>query len=132
MHDGVERRLALKSNAWPVGKREVASLQLRVVRKPAEGAEYAGVRFCPAKSKPGCYRERHLIAAVREQGAARPAMALEHGDRACVLHDAVSLRRIDLDYIVALRLQAAEAHPVLYILIGQRLFACHSGWSLAV
>src|SRR5262249_11028587 len=131
VRDGVERRLTLKSDAWPVGKREVASIQLRVVRKPAEGAEYAGARFRPTKSEPGCDGERHLIAAVREQGAARPAMALEHSDRACVLHDAVSLRRIDLDHIVALRLQAAEAHQVFYILRRKKIFASRKGRRIA-
>src|SRR5262249_48852175 len=122
-HDGIERRLTLKSDAWPVGKREVASIQFRVVRKPAEGAEYAGVRSRPAKSEPGCDGESHLIAAVREQGAARPAAALEHGDRACILHDAVSLRRIDLDHIVALRMQAAEAHEIFHVLHRKEIFA---------
>ena len=112
MHDGIECRLTLKSDAWPVRERDVAPLQPRVVRKPTEGAEYAGVRFRPAKSKPGGDGERHLIAAVREQGAARPAVPLEHGKGACVLHDAVGLRRIDLDHIVARRIQAAETHEV--------------------
>src|SRR6266568_6341112 len=99
MHDGIECRLTLKSDAWPVRERDVAPLQPCVVRKPTEGAEYAGVRFRPAKSKPGGDGERHLIAAVREQGAAGPAVPLEHGKRACVLHDAVGLRWIDLDHI---------------------------------
>ena len=127
MHDGIECRLTLKSDAWPVRERDVAPLQPRVVRKPTEGAEYAGVRFRPAKSKPGGDGERHLIAAVREQGAARPAVPLEHGKGACVLHDAVGLRRIDLDHIIALGMQAAKAHEVFHVLRRKKIFAGREG-----
>src|SRR5262249_17019600 len=120
-----------KPGPGPGERRGVPSTHPGVARNPAEGAEYAGVRFRPTKSEPGCDGERHLIAAVREQGAARPAMALEHGDRACVLHDAVSLRRIDLDHIVALRLQAAEAHQVFYIWRRKKIFASRKGRRIA-
>ena len=50
-------------------------------------------------------------------------MALQHVERAGVLHDAVGLRRIDLDDVAALGLQAAEAHQVLHVLRREQVLA---------
>ena len=119
----VERRLPLESDAGPFRQREIAAVQLGVIGKAAEGAEYAGIGFRAAEPETGGNGERHLIAAVRKQCAARPAVALEHRDGAGVLHDAVSLRRVDLDNVVALRTQPAEAHQVFHVLRRKQIFA---------
>jgi hypothetical protein len=81
----------------------MAAFHARVVGEPPESAEHARIGFrAPEAEAPGdC--ERHLIAAVGEQCAARPALALEHLDGAPVLHDAIGLRRIDLDHVIAFR-----------------------------
>src|SRR5262249_46548369 len=94
-HDRVQGGLPLETDPGPIRYRDVAVLKVGVVGEPAEGAEYAGIGFRTAQSKTGGDGERHLIAAVREQCAARPAVAFEHGDGARVLHDAVGLRRVD-------------------------------------
>ena len=80
--------------------------------KPAERAEHARIGFGPAEAEAAGNVQRHLVAAVREQRRALPAVALQHRDCAGELHDAVGLRRIDLDD-VAVGAQAAEAHQVL-------------------
>src|SRR5215467_7065907 len=102
-HDGIERGLTLEADARPVGQWEIAALQLGVIGKTAEGAEYAGIGFRAAETETAGNRQRHLIAAVGKQCTARPAVSLDHRDGACILHDAVGLRRIDLDDVVAVR-----------------------------
>jgi hypothetical protein len=76
-------------------------LHAPVVGKAAEGAEHAGIGFRAAEPDAAGARQRHLVAAVRELEAARPAMAWEHRERARILHDAVGLRRIDLNHVPA-------------------------------
>src|SRR5260370_5516515 len=104
-HDGIERGLTLEADARPVGQREIAALQLGVIGKAAEGAEYAGIGFRAAETETAGNRERHLIAAVGEHCTARPAVALDHRDGARGLHYAVDLRRIDLDDALAVPAQ---------------------------
>ena len=50
-------------------------------------------------------------------------VALQHVERARVLHDAVGLRRIDLDHVAARGLEAAEAHQVLDVLGREQVLA---------
>ena len=93
-----------------------------VVGKAAEIAEHARIGLRAAEAEAGGDGERHLIAAVRKQRRARPAAPLQHGDGAAVLRDAVGLRRIDLDDVVA-GAEAAEAHEVLDVLRRIQVFA---------
>src|SRR5256714_14150466 len=109
-HDGVERRLPLESDAGPFRQREIAAVQLGVIGKAAEGAEYAGIGFRAAEPETSGNGERHLIAAVRKQCAARPAVALEHCDGAGVLHDAIGLWRVGPGVVVSPR-TPPPAHP---------------------
>src|SRR5262245_8750929 len=122
-HDGVERRLPLESDARPFSQREIAAVQVAVIGKATERAEYARIGFRAPEPKTSGNGERHLIPAVRKQCAAWPAVALEHRDGAGVLHDAVGLRRVHLDDVVALRTQATEAHQVLHVLCRKQIFA---------
>src|SRR5260370_5204836 len=90
-HNGIERRLALKPYAGPLGERQIAVFQFGIVGKSPEGPEYAGIGFGPAQAEAGGNSERHLIAAMGQQGPARPSVALEHGDRARILYDAIGV-----------------------------------------
>src|SRR5262245_26380124 len=121
-HDRVERRLTLEADARPIGQREMAALQFGVIGETAEGAEYAGVGFRAAETETAGNCERHLIAAMGEQCTARPAVALAHLDGARVLHDAIGLRRIDLDDVVAIRMQAAKPNEIFHVLRRKKIF----------
>src|SRR5215468_5632569 len=122
-HDGVERRLRLEPDAGPFRQREITAVQLGVIGKAAEGAEYARIGFRASQPETSGYGERHLITAVRKQCAARPAVALEHRDGTGVLHDAIGMWRVDLDDVVALRMQSAEARQVFHVLRRKQIFA---------
>ena len=50
-------------------------------------------------------------------------MALDHRDGACVLHDAVGLRRIDLDDVVAVRTQPAKTNEIFHVLRRKKIFS---------
>src|SRR5262245_56426317 len=122
-HDRVERRLTLEADARPIGQREMAALQFGVIGETAEGAEYAGIGFRAAETETAGNCERHLIAAVGEQCTARPAVALGHLDGASVLHDAIGLRRIDLDDVVALGTKPAKTNEIFHVLRRKKIFA---------
>src|SRR3972149_340442 len=98
-HDAVKRGLALEADAGAVGQRDGAALDAGIVGKAAEIAEHAGIGFRTAEAEAGGDGERHLVAAMREQRAALPALARQHVDRVGILADAIGLRRIDLDDI---------------------------------
>src|SRR5690349_15213373 len=122
-HDGVERRLPLEPDAGPFRQRETTTVQLGIIGKAAERAEYARIGFRASQPETGGDGERHLITAVRKQCATRPAVALEHRDGAGILHDAIGLWRVDLDDVLALRTQSAEAHQVFNVLRRKQIFA---------
>ena len=50
-------------------------------------------------------------------------MARQHVERARILDDAIGLRRIDLDDVVALRFQSAETHQVFDVLRREQVLA---------
>src|SRR3954451_2207093 len=81
-HDAIERRLPLEADAGAGGQRDGAVLDLGVVGEAAEGTEHAGIGFRAAEAKAAGDGKRHLIAAMREQRCAAPALLLEHGYRA--------------------------------------------------
>src|SRR5262245_19381679 len=114
LHNAEKPLLTLKADAGAVGQGDHAALDAGIVRKAAEVAEHAGIRLCAAKAEACGDRKRHLVAAVRKHRAARPAVIRQHIQRLCVLADAVSLRRIDLDDVAAVA-KAAEAHQVFHI-----------------
>jgi hypothetical protein len=122
-HDAIERRLALEADTGPAAQRQVAAVELGVIGKAAERTEHAGIGFGPAQPEAARDGERHLVAAMGKQRAARPAMAFEHVDRAGVLHDAVGVRRVDLDDVVAIRAQAAEADEIFHVLRREQVLA---------
>src|SRR5262245_26223209 len=128
-HDRVERRLTLEADAPPIGQREISALQFGVIGETDEGAEHAGIGFRAAETETAGNCERHLIAAVGEQCTARPAVALGHLDGASVLHDAIGLRRIDLDDVVAIRMQAAKTNEISTSCVEKRFSPVASGES---
>ncbi len=50
-------------------------------------------------------------------------MLRQHVERAGILHDAVGLRRVDLDHVMTLRLQPAKAHQIFDILRRKQILA---------
>ena len=121
-HDAIEGRLALKSDARPVGQSEIAVFEPGIVGKAAEFAEHARVGFRATETKARRNVERHLIAAVRKQRFSVPALALEQGESASIWTDAVGLRRIDLDD-VAIGTQTAEAGEIADVLRREQVLA---------
>src|SRR5664279_360113 len=81
-HDLVKPRLALEADAGAVGERDEAVLDARIVGETAEVTKYAGIGFRAAQPETGGNRQRHLIAAVRKHGSARPAVVRQHLERA--------------------------------------------------
>ena len=106
--------MALEADTGPAGKRNRAALNLGIVGKPAEIAKYAGIGLRSAEAETGRDRERHLVATMREQRRAAPAVPGEHFNRGGVLSDALGLRRVDLDH-VAPGAKAAETDQVFDI-----------------
>jgi hypothetical protein len=121
--DAIEPCLAFEADAGAIAERQIAVVQLGVVGEAAEIAEHAGIGFGAAETQAGGDGERHLVAAVRKQQPPRPLMPRQHVQRLGILHDAVGLRRIDLDDVVALRLEAAEPHQILDVLRGKQILA---------
>src|SRR5579862_5927748 len=122
-HDAIEPRLAFEADAGTVIQRQIAVLKYGVVGEAAEIAEHAGIGFRAAQTEAGSDRERHLVAAMRKQQTARPLVARQHLDRARILYDAVSLRRIDLNDVLTRRAQAAEAYEIFHVLSGEQILA---------
>src|SRR4029079_19450210 len=85
--------------------------------------EHTGIGFGAAEAKARRNRQRHLIAAMRKHAGTRPTMLRQHLKRAGILYNAVRLRRIDLDDVVALGSQAAEADKVLDVLGRKQVLA---------
>src|SRR5207248_7696728 len=73
-HDAVEPGLTLEADAGAIRQRQVAIFEPGVVGKAAEIAEYSGVGLRPTQAKAGGDRERHLVAAMREERRAREAV----------------------------------------------------------
>ena len=94
-----------------------------IVGEAAEIAEHAGIGFRAAEAEAGGDGQRHLVAAMREHATARPAVPRQHIERSRILRDAVGLRRVDLDDVVALGLEAAEAHQVFHVLRREQILA---------
>src|SRR5262245_16910629 len=129
-HDPVESGLTLKADARAVRQRDHAALDAGIVRKAAEVAEYARIRFRAAEAEASGNRKRHLVAAMRKHRAAGPSVTRQHIQRLGVLADAVSLRRIDLDDVAAVA-KAAEAHQVFHILRRIEVFSGRK-WRLVI
>src|SRR5262249_4602002 len=122
-HDAVKRRLPLEADAGPVGEPQTAVLEHGIVGEAAELPEYTGIGFGAAEAEAAGDRGRRRVAAMRNQARARPAAAIEHRHGLRVLHDAVGLRRVDLDDVAARGLEPAEAHEVLYVLGREQVLA---------
>src|SRR5215468_9324328 len=112
-HDAVERRLPLEADAGPVGEPQITVFDLGVVGEAAEIAEHTGIGLGAAEPEAAGDRQRHLVAAVRKQARAWPAVAVEHRHGVRISHDTVGLWRVDLDHVAARGLEPAEAHEVL-------------------
>ena len=106
-HDRMQARLCLDADARDVGQRDVAINDGRVVGKAAERLEHVRVGLVAAESEAGGNVERHLVAAVRDAAARRPAVVLEHLQRPQIFDQAVRQGAIELQPV------AVAAHPAV-------------------
>ena len=107
--------MRLEPDTGPIRELEKAVFDPGVVGKPGKNAENIGIGFAAPEAETADDGERHLVAAVGEDGMALPLVAFEHFKRARELHDAIRLRHVDLDD-VAVGTHTAEAHEILDVL----------------
>ena len=102
----------LHADAGLLGQPHIAIDDRDVVGEAAVGLEHAGIAFRAAELQAGRDVERQLVAAVRDQAAARPAVASAASRKRRYSREAVGQRRVDL-HPVAVGAQAAVAQQVV-------------------
>ena len=75
--------------------------------------------------------ERELVAAVRHAAPGRPAVGLQHVDRAQILDQAVGQRRVELQD-VAIRPQPAVAYQVARVMHRKEVLTGRDRWRVAL
>ena len=90
--------------------------------KPPIGLEQVGIALVAAEAEAGRDVERHLVAAVRDAARRRPAVLLEHVERAQIFDQAVGQRAVELQP-VAVRPHAAVAQQVARVLMREQVLA---------
>ena len=90
--------------------------------KPPNGWNRSGYDSLPPRPRPGRDIQRHLVAAVRDAAAARPAVLVQHVQRAQVFDQAVAERAVELQP-VAVGAHAAVADQVARILHREQVLA---------
>src|SRR6185369_14831188 len=92
VHLLVEIGFSLEPDARQVRHGDVAVLDTHAVREAAIGLEQVGIAFIAAKAEAGRDIERHLVAAVGNAAAWRPAVGLQHRQRALIFAQAIGQR----------------------------------------
>ena len=101
---------------------DVAVLDAHAVGETAIGLEQIGIALIAAEAEAGGDVERHLVAAMRDAAARRPAMGLQHRQRALIFAEPVGQRAVELQP-VAIRPHAAVADQVARILVAEQVLA---------
>ena len=122
LHLAVKVGLALEPDAGKIRQGDEAVLDLHPIREAAERLEQVGVALVATQAQAGGDVQRHLVAAVRDAAAGRPAVFLEHVQGAQVLHQAVAQRTVELQP-VAVRAHAAISDQVACVLHREQIFA---------
>src|SRR5690242_16608498 len=89
LHFRVEIRLALEADAGQFGHDDVAILDADAIGKAAIGLEQVRIALITAQSETGRDVERHLVATMRDAAARRPALCMQHIERALIFAEAV-------------------------------------------
>ncbi len=98
-HHRPQLGLALEADAWRVGHRHAAVDNRAIVGEAAERREDLRIGFVAAALQADGDVERELVAAMRHAAARRPAVGLQHLDRAQILDQAVGEGRVELQDI---------------------------------
>ncbi len=85
LHLRVEIVFALEADARQIRHGDVAVLDADAVGETAIGLEQVGIALVAAEAEAGRDVERHLMAAVRDTAARRPAQRLQHAERALIV-----------------------------------------------
>src|SRR4051812_23162698 len=122
LHLAIEIALALKADTGKVRHRDVAVLDTYAVGEAAIGLEQVRIAFIAAEAEAGGDIERHLVPAMRDATARRPAVGLQHRKRALILTEPVGQRAIELQP-VAIGPHAAIADEVSRVLVAEQVLA---------
>src|SRR6266849_312647 len=88
--------LSFKTDARQIRHGDVTVLDAHAIRKTAIGLEQVGIAFIAAEAEPRCDIERHLMAAMRNTAARRPAQGLQDAERALIFAKSIRQRAIEL------------------------------------
>src|SRR5689334_20033594 len=122
LHFRVEIRLALEADARQLRHDDVAVVHADAVGEAAIGLEQVRIAFIAAEAETGRDVERHLVAAMRDAAARRPAMRMQDFERALIFAEAIGQRAIELQP-VAVRAHAAIADEIARVLMAEQVFA---------
>src|SRR5262245_55448624 len=89
LHLRIEIRLPLEADTRQIGHGDVAVLDADAIGEAAIGLEQVGIALVAAEPETGRDVERHLVAAMRDAAAWRPAVGLQDLQRALVFAKAV-------------------------------------------
>src|ERR1017187_547766 len=129
-HNSDQFGLALKPDARNLWHGNVAVFHLHAIRKSAEGLKEIGIILIAAKSKACGNIQRHLMPAVRDATARRPAGSLHNFQRPQVLAKPIRQCAIELQPI-AVRPHSAVAKQVARILVAEEVFT-YGHWAIVV
>src|SRR3569623_394010 len=110
-HHLVEIGFALKPDAGQRRQGDVAVLHPYAVGEATKGLKQVGIGFIAAQAESGCDVERHLMSAMRNTTRRRPAIRLQHLERAEKFDKAVTQCAIELQPVDVLA-HAAVADEV--------------------
>src|SRR3954451_13713810 len=95
-HLRVEIGFPFKPYSRQIRHGDVAALDPHAVGKSPIGLEKVRVRLVSAEAQAGSDIQRHLMSAMWNTAACRPALTAEHVENAQILHQSVAERRIEL------------------------------------
>src|ERR1022692_3278927 len=84
LHLRIEIGFALKTDTRQIRHGDVAVLDPDAVREAAIGLEQVWIALIAAEAEAGRDIQRHLMAAMRNAAARRPALGFEHLERALI------------------------------------------------
>ncbi len=120
----VELGLFFKADSGGVGYPDVAIFDGEFVGETAEGLKYAGIGFISAEVKSGGDIERHLVAAVGNDAARRPAVSFKNVEGTQVFDKTVGKGAVELEEI-RVGVHAAVAEKIGGVpVVGENIFSC--------
>src|SRR6266481_3830848 len=121
-HLGAQVGFSLEPDARQIRHDDVTVLDANTVGVTAIGLEQIWIAFIAAEAETGRDIQRHLMSAMRNTPARRPAAGLQHAKRALILAQPIRQRAIELQP-VAVGPHPAVANEVARILMAEQVFA---------